>query len=113
MPGVPSLSVLDGWWIEGWIEGDTGWAIGDHNSTETDEEQTDAIDAASLYDKLEKTVIPLYYNNPDGYLEVMRKTIAINGSYFNSTRMAKQYLVRAYAINTLDKEIGSSEQSTL
>jgi hypothetical protein len=43
----------------------------------------------------------------------MRKTIAINGSYFNSTRMAKQYLVRAYAINTLDKEIGSSEQSTL
>jgi starch phosphorylase len=95
--GVPSFSILDGWWIEGCIEGVTGWAIGEENVGETDEEQIDAIDAASLYDKLEKVIVPMYYNNPQGYLRVMRSTIAINGSYFNSTRMAKQYLVRAYA----------------
>jgi starch phosphorylase len=95
--GVPSLSILDGWWIEGCIEAVTGWAIGEETVAEADEEQIDAIDAASLYDKLEKVIVPLFYNNPEGYLQVMRSAIAINASYFNSTRMVKQYLVRAYA----------------
>jgi starch phosphorylase len=95
--GVPSFSILDGWWIEGCIEGVTGWAIGEENVGEADDEQIDAMDAASLYDKLEKVIAPMYYNDPQGYLRVMRSTMAINGSYFNSTRMAKQYLVRAYA----------------
>jgi membrane glycosyltransferase len=99
--GVPSLSIPDGWWIEGCLEGVTGWAIGEESvakvDEEEDEEQIDAMDAASLYDKLEKVIIPLFYDNEEGYLQVMRSTIAINASYFNSTRMAKQYLVRAYA----------------
>jgi starch phosphorylase len=80
-------------------------------SREYNHPSDDAMDAASLYEKLGKTIIPLYYNNLDGYLEVMRKTIAINGSYFNSTRMAKQYLVRAYAINTPSEDLELSEQS--
>jgi glycogen phosphorylase len=95
--GVPSLSILDGWWIEGCLEGVTGWAIGEESVAEVDEEQLNALDAHNLYEKLEKTIIPLYYNNHQGYLQVMRNTIAINASYFNSTRMVKQYLVRAYA----------------
>ena len=95
--GVPSLSIPDGWWIEGCIEGVTGWAIGEEDVGEKNDEEIDAMDAASLYDKLEKVIIPLYYHNPEGYPRVMRSTIATNASYFNTTRMVKQYLVRAYA----------------
>ena len=93
--GVPSLSVLDGWWIEGCIEGVTGWSIGppdgkaavsaDHSS-----------DAASLYDKLEQIVMPLFYHNRDDYLDVMRHAIALNGSFFNTHRMLLQYVLKAY-----------------
>ncbi|MDY0040473.1 MAG: hypothetical protein RBS57_09185, partial [Desulforhabdus sp.] len=90
-------SILDGWWIEGCLEGVTGWAIGEENVTIHDEAQIDVNDAASLYDKLETIIVPLYYNKPEEYLQIMRNTIAINASYFNSTRMVNQYLVRAYA----------------
>ena len=92
MNGVPSLSVLDGWWVEGWIEGVTGWAIGDSADTAEDP----ARDAASLYDKLERVIAPLYFGRPEGYLNVMRSTIAINGEYFNTERMVQQYLNNAY-----------------
>lgn len=60
-------------------------------------QQNDANDAASLYDKLERVIVPMYYKNKEEYLRVMRNAIAFNASYFNSTRMVKQYLVRAYA----------------
>jgi membrane glycosyltransferase len=110
--GVPSLSILDGWWIEGCLEGVTGWAIGEENVADEDEEQIDAMDAASLYDKLEKMIVPLYYNNPEGYLQVMRNTIAINASYFNSTRMVKQYLVRAYAAAGTGNELSQLVATT-
>jgi glycogen phosphorylase len=86
--GVPSLSILDGWWIEGWIEGVTGWAIGDH-----DEE---AGEAASLYNHLEQTILPLYTRQPDQWQRIMRSTIALNGSYFNTQRMLEQYVLNAY-----------------
>jgi len=86
--GVPSLSILDGWWIEGWIEGVTGWAIGDH-----DEEDSEA---ASLYDHLEQTVLPLYTQQPEQWHRIMRSTIALNGSYFNTQRMLEQYVLDAY-----------------
>ena len=92
MNGVPSLSVLDGWWIEGWVEGVTGWAIGDSAAATEDP----ARDAASLYDKLERVIAPLYFGRPEGYLKVMRSTIAINGEYFNTERMVQQYLNNAY-----------------
>ncbi|MEX2015146.1 MAG: hypothetical protein WD873_00825, partial [Candidatus Hydrogenedentales bacterium] len=93
--GVPSLSVLDGWWIEGHIEGVTGWAIGD---SERGVEGRDdwARDAESLYDKLENVVMPMFYKDRNAFIEIMRLAIAINGSFFNSHRMLEQYVLKAY-----------------
>jgi starch phosphorylase len=90
--GVPSLSVLDGWWIEGHYEGHTGWAIGNGHEDASDA----AAEIASLYEKLENVILPLFYEQPDRYAEVMRSTIAINGSFFNTQRMILQYLSNAY-----------------
>ena len=91
--GVPSLSVLDGWWVEGHVEGVTGWSIGDADQSENDS----AAEAASLYEKLERVVLPLYYKEPDQFAQVMRSAIALNGSFFNTERMVSQYVRRAYA----------------
>jgi starch phosphorylase len=86
--GVPSLSILDGWWIEGCIEGFTGWAIEDGAD--------DAAEADSLYKKLETAVVPLYLDAPEKWAHLMRTTVAFNGSYFNTNRMARQYTRNAY-----------------
>ncbi|MBV8630630.1 MAG: alpha-glucan family phosphorylase [Silvibacterium sp.] len=85
--GIPSLSILDGWWIEGWIEGVTGWAITDHDE--------DAGEARSLYDHLE-VILPFFYKQPEQWRRIMRSTIALNGSYFNTQRMLEQYVQNAY-----------------
>ena len=90
--GVPSLSVLDGWWIEGHLEGTTGWSIGD--SVEPDTEP--ARDASALYFKLEQVILPLFYRLPHGYAEVQRSAIALNGAFFNTQRMVEQYMRNAY-----------------
>ena len=93
--GVPSLSVLDGWWLEGCIEGVTGWAIGpNHRGLAADDDRTQ--DAAALYDKLEQVVMPLFYGDQQSFLNVMRHAIALNGSFFNTQRMLQQYVVKAY-----------------
>jgi starch phosphorylase len=86
--GVPSLSILDGWWIEGCLEGYTGWAIEDGDD--------DTIEATNLYEKLEKAVVPLYLKSPEAWGGIMRTTIAYNGSFFNTNRMVKQYMRNAY-----------------
>lgn len=86
--GVPSLSVLDGWWIEGCIEGITGWAIEDGAD--------DNAEARALYSKLEKSVVPLYLESKEHWARLMRTTLAFNGSYFNTNRMVKQYTRNAY-----------------
>jgi len=93
--GVPSLSILDGWWVEGHIEGVTGWAIGSlrHSGDET---LNNHEDAESLYDKLEHVILPMYYNEQHKYLSVMQHAIAINGSFFNTQRMVQQYITDAY-----------------
>jgi starch phosphorylase len=93
--GVPSLSVLDGWWIEGCIEGVTGWSIGPRDG-EMSESRDHSRDAVSLYDQLERIVAPLFYTRRDEYLEVMRHAIALNGSFFNTHRMLQQYVLKAY-----------------
>ncbi len=93
--GVPSLSILDGWWIEGCLEGQTGWAIGGEVDGVETADDRDA-DSASIYDKLENVIIPLYYGDRDGFIDVMRVAIAVNGSYFNTQRMMQEYVVRAY-----------------
>ncbi|MCU0975237.1 MAG: alpha-glucan family phosphorylase [Steroidobacteraceae bacterium] len=92
--GVPQLSVLDGWWLEGCIEGVTGWAIGADNHAAGAEDG--ASDAQSLYSKLEMVVLPMYYRDQDRYIEVMRHAIALNGSFFNTERMVDQYVRKAY-----------------
>jgi len=93
--GVPSLSVLDGWWIEGHIEGVTGWSIGEHRPKQG--ESGNALkDAQSIYDKLEQIILPMFHNNRDGFIEVMRNAIAINGSFFNTHRMMQEYVLKAY-----------------
>lgn len=93
--GVPSLSVLDGWWIEGCIEGVTGWAIGDASQT-YEQHPSEAEEAQSLYTKLEKDILPLYYFRRDDYITVMQYAIAINASFFNTERMLNQYITKAY-----------------
>ncbi len=90
--GVPSLSVLDGWWIEGHVEGVTGWSIGESWEAESNP----SAEIASLYNKLESVILPMFYQHPREYAEVMRSAIALNGSYFNAQRMMFQYLKNAY-----------------
>ncbi len=93
--GGPSLSVLDGWWLEGHVEGVTGWAIGSQSngasSTRGDDE-----DAEELYDKLEESILRLYHGHPLRWAELMRYTIALNASMFNTQRMVQEYVIQAY-----------------
>jgi len=99
MNGVPSLSVLDGWWIEGCVEGVTGWAIGDENPSD------ERAEIASMYDKLEFEIMPMYYREPDAFAAVMRGAISLNGEFFSAQRMMSQYLANVYQ----DYSEGSSE----
>lgn len=87
--GVPSLSVLDGWWVEGWEEGVTGWAIG------VDGDRDAHRHAASLYEKLEQRVLPAFRDRA-AWAGIMKSAIARNGSYFNSHRMLRRYASEAY-----------------
>lgn len=92
--GVPSLSVLDGWWLEGHIEGITGWSI-------DDEVEGREAEAASLYYKLENVILPMYYKRPEDFARVMRSAIALNGTFFNTQRMVMQYVFNAYSTNAV------------
>ncbi|MFA7095173.1 MAG: alpha-glucan family phosphorylase [Gammaproteobacteria bacterium] len=88
--GVPSLSVLDGWWVEAWLEGVNGWAIGNLA------ESADNTDAEALYRKLDETVLPLYHNDRAGWIRVMKGAITKSASMFNSHRMMRRYAAEAY-----------------
>jgi starch phosphorylase len=95
--GVPSLSVPDGWWIEGCIEGVTGWSIGTDHACAAGAPATDqSRDATLLYEKLEQSVLPIYYGDPARFLDMMVHCIALNGSFFNTHRMLQQYVTKAY-----------------
>jgi glycogen phosphorylase len=94
--GVPSLSILDGWWIEGCIEGVTGWAIGERTEISTETPEQSERDAALLFEKLERVVIPTFYRDRNRFLDIMRHAIALNGSFFNTQRMVLQYVLKAY-----------------
>ena len=86
--GVPSLSVLDGWWIEGHVEGVTGWSIG--GTAGAPPAGVDAGEAEDLYAKL-ALVLQLFHTEPERWASVMRMAIALNASYFNTHRMVHQY----------------------
>jgi starch phosphorylase len=89
--GVPQLSVLDGWWVEGCLEGVTGWAVG-----EDDSPAANGHDATALYDKLENVILPLWYDDRPGWISVMKGAISKNAAYFNSHRMMRRYATEAY-----------------
>lgn len=91
--GVPSFSVRDGWWIEGHIEGVTGWSVGNAEDEEDHESEVN-----SLYTKLATDIIPMYYQHPERYDNVMRMSIALNASFFNTQRMVQQYVSNAYRV---------------
>ena len=97
--GGINLSVLDGWWHEG-FNGNNGWAIAAEISDGTVESQS-AVDANSLYQLLENQIIPLYYAKPDGklplaWLQLMRESIRSVTPVFNTHRMVKEYTERLY-----------------
>ncbi len=88
--GVPSLSVMDGWWIEGCIEDITGWSIGSAS------ELSNGADGGYLYEKLEHVVLPLYYQDRARWIALMKNVIGKNASYFNSHRMMRYYSTEVY-----------------
>ncbi len=92
--GVPNLSVLDGWWVEGHLEGLTGWAIEENRSNQKD--QVKPGEAEVIYEKLETKIIPLYYKRKSQFIDIMAHCIAINGSFFNTQRMMQEYVLNAY-----------------
>ncbi len=93
--GVPSLSVLDGWWLEGCIEHVTGWAIGENTPANANLDERSRRDEQSLYQKLEQVVLPAFQQRDD-WLRIMRHTIALNASHFNTQRMVQEYVLKAY-----------------
>lgn len=90
--GVPNFSVLDGWWIEGHIEGYTGWSIGPSADVIADPKR----DADDLYSKLEKVIIPNFYNDKYIWIKIMGNAIGKNAYYFNTHRMMRLYVTEAY-----------------
>ncbi|MFQ5650751.1 MAG: alpha-glucan family phosphorylase [bacterium] len=99
--GVLNFSVLDGWWIEGCVEGVTGWAIGPDPEEKNLVDYDERKDTDSLYQKLEHTIIPMYYEDRKRWIHMMKSAIALNAAYFNTHRMIKEYALRAYHVTPL------------
>ena len=94
--GVVNLSVLDGWWIEGWMENLTGWSIGPHNIDNLDYQALFQKETEDLYNKLEYVIIPTYYHRHDEWIRLMKNSIGKIAYYFNSHRMMRRYVTEAY-----------------
>ena len=96
--GVPHLSIMDGWWVEG-FNGKNGWTFGQDESGGDQDE----ADAEALYDLLEKEIIPLYYRAVDGlpeeWISIMKQSIKSNGPRFSARRMVKEYAKNFYAVD--------------
>ncbi len=90
--GVPNFSVVDGWWVEGLVENETGWSIGDETSHIGNED----YELNDLYGKLEHIILPTYYFDTKKWLEIMKQAIAMNASHFSTQRMVLEYMSKAY-----------------
>jgi starch phosphorylase len=95
--GVPHLSIMDGWWIEG-FNGKNGWSFGQEGING----DRDQGDAEGIYQILEREIIPLYYKTsddgiPHGWVTVMKKSIKSNAPRFSARRMVKEYIEKFYA----------------
>ncbi len=94
--GVMNFSVLDGWWIEGHIEGFTGWSIGPNPTETTLVDNLDTLDADDLYNKLEQIIVPMFYTSRHTWIRMMQNAIGKNAYYFNCHRMMRRYVTEAY-----------------
>jgi starch phosphorylase len=94
--GVINFSVLDGWWVEGWIEDVTGWAIGPHPSELLSDEERQMQELDDLYNKLEYVILPMFYHRRDDWIRMMKNSIGNLAYYFNSHRMMLRYVMEAY-----------------
>jgi starch phosphorylase len=99
MNGVLNVSVLDGWWFEGY-NGNNGWAVGDAPE-DLEVRYDDARDAESLYELLEQQIVPLYYekaqdNLPHGWIQMAKESIRSIVPRFSAQRMLKEYASRMY-----------------
>jgi len=94
--GVINFSVLDGWWVEGWVEGVTGWAIGPYPDEWLSTEEAKNRELDDLYNKLEYVIIPMFYQKIDDWIKMMENSIGKIAYYFNSHRMMRRYVTEAY-----------------
>ncbi|MDR7665874.1 alpha-glucan family phosphorylase [Methanosarcina sp. Z-7115] len=94
--GVVNFSVLDGWWIEGWIEGVTGWSMGPQPEESLSEEEAKAAELSDLYNKLYYIIVPMYYERRDEWFRLINNSIGMIAYYFNSHRMMRRYVTHAY-----------------
>ena len=94
--GIPSLSILDGWWLEGCVDGTTGWALLEPKDSSDDSKDVDLAVGESIYESLEKKILPLYHGDRERWIWVMKNAIAINAAFFNTHRMLEQYTLKSY-----------------
>jgi len=94
--GVLNMSVWDGWWLEGGIEGVNGWGIGERKDWEDLSSSDDEIDYRDMVSKLSNVVIPLFYNDENRWINMMKSSIASIPPYFNTDRVAKEYIAKMY-----------------
>ena len=94
--GVINFSVLDGWWLEGCVEGLTGWAIGPSPKQYLSEQETRKREITDLYNKLEFLIIPKFYLQRDDWIGMMKNSIGKVAYYFNTHRMMPRYATDAY-----------------
>ncbi|MGW0907932.1 alpha-glucan family phosphorylase [Streptomyces sp. NPDC002853] len=98
--GCLNLSVLDGWWDE-WFEPDFGWAIPTADGAATDDDRRDDLEAAALYDLLERRIAPRFYEQgpaglPDRWIEMVRRTLTRLGPKVLAGRMVRDYVEQLY-----------------
>jgi starch phosphorylase len=94
--GVLNFSVLDGWWVEGCIEGVTGWSIGPHHDEPVADDERKRREIEDLYGKLRYLILPTFYTDEDHWIDMMKKSIGKIANYFNSHRMMRRYVTEAY-----------------
>jgi len=94
--GVINFSVLDGWWIEGWMEDISGWSIGPHPEEPVSPEERSSRELDDLYNKLEYVIMPMFYTKRDEWIRAMKNSIEKIAYYFNCHRMMRRYVTEAY-----------------
>ncbi len=96
--GVINFSVLDGWWLEGCIEGVTGWGIGPGPGEQVSPEEIFRKEKHDLYGKLEYNILPLYYKQRDTWVWMIENSISKIAYYFHTHRMMRRYISDAYFV---------------